>query len=72
MRLQRRQILQWGGGLLATLAVPSGLPRAHELAEAGIVEIKMTGRPDGSMVWFDPIGLRIAPGQTLQPALSGR
>lgn len=66
MRLQRREILQWGGGLLATLAVPSGLPRAHQMAEAGIVEIKMTGRPDGSMVWFDPIGLRIGPGQTVR------
>ena len=30
------------------------------------IEIVMGGRPDGSHVWFDPIGLHIEPGQTVR------
>ena len=30
------------------------------------VEITMTGRPDGSKVWFDPYGVLIHPGQTVR------
>jgi plastocyanin len=31
-----------------------------------MVEIRMQGRPDGSHVWFDPIGVRVEPGQTVR------
>lgn len=30
------------------------------------VDIAMSGRPDGSHVWFDPIGLLVAPGTTIR------
>ena len=30
------------------------------------IEIVMGGRPDGSHVWFDPIGLHVEPGQTVR------
>lgn len=57
----RRKILGIGGGLLAALSLPPRLAGAD-----GVVEIRMQGRPDGSQVWFDPIGIRIAAGQTLR------
>jgi plastocyanin len=56
----RRQILQIGGGLLAGLS----LPRLAVADEP--VEIRMQGNADGSHVWFDPVGLRIEPGQTIR------
>jgi plastocyanin len=58
--ISRRHILRIGGGLLAGLSVP----RVPLAAEA--VEIRMQGNADGSHVWFDPIGLRIRPGQTIR------
>ncbi|EIM29817.1 plastocyanin/azurin family copper-binding protein [Microvirga lotononidis] len=58
--VSRRHILRIGGGLLAGLA----LPRLPLAAEA--VEIQMQGNADGSQVWFNPIGLRIKPGQTIR------
>ena len=61
MKGSRRQALRWGGGVLATLALPPAVGRARS-----IVEIRMQGRPDGSHVWFDPIGVRVEPGQTLR------
>jgi plastocyanin len=60
MMLSRRSILQIGGGLLAGLAAP----RASLAGE--VVEIRMQGAPDGSHVWYDPIGVRIDPGQTIR------
>ncbi|MBM6581743.1 hypothetical protein ILT44_16215 [Microvirga sp. BT689] len=60
MTASRRQILRAGGGLLAGLAWPRPL-----LADAP-VEIGMQGNADGSQVWFDPIGLRVRPGQTVR------
>lgn len=60
MTASRRHILQIGGGLLAGLA----LPRLALAAET--VEIRMQGNPDGSHVWFDPVGLHIRPGQTVR------
>jgi plastocyanin len=56
----RRQILQIGGGFLAGLS----LPRLASAAEP--VEIRMQGKADGSHVWFDPVGLRVQPGQTIR------
>ena len=55
----RRHVLQIGGGLLAGLAA---LP-SHAAAPA---EIRMQGNADGSHVWFDPIGIWIAPGRTVR------
>jgi plastocyanin len=58
--ISRRHILRIGGGLLAGLAWPR-LPWASEP-----VEIRMQGNTDGSHVWFDPVGLRVEPGQTIR------
>ncbi|PVE23596.1 hypothetical protein DC522_14970 [Microvirga sp. KLBC 81] len=58
--ISRRHFLRIGGGLLAGLAGPRS-PLAGEP-----VEIRMQGNTDGSHVWFDPIGLRIEPGQTIR------
>jgi plastocyanin len=41
------------------------LSRSPLLAYAAI-DIRMQGRPDGSHVWFDPIGLHIEPGQSIR------
>jgi plastocyanin len=56
----RRHVLRTGGALLAGLAWPR-LPLASES-----YEIRMQGNTDGSHVWFDPIGLRVEPGQTIR------
>src|SRR5690349_21635028 len=58
--ISRRHVLGIGGGFLAGLAWLR-LPWASEL-----VEIRMRGNTDGSHVWFDPVGLRIRPGQTIR------
>lgn len=61
MILTRRRVIEVGGGLIAALAV------APEVgAAAGTVEVTMRGKADGSVVWFDPIGIRILPGQTIR------
>lgn len=57
----RRQALQAGGGLLAAL-----LLRPSPVLAADTVEIVMQGKPDGSEVWFDPIGILVQPGQTIR------
>jgi plastocyanin len=36
------------------------------LLAAAAVDIRMQGRPDGSEVWFDPIGLHLEPGQSVR------
>lgn len=66
MRPDRRKVLKWGGGLLATLAAPALLTRSGLAAGPGEIGITMTGRPDGSAVWFDPIGIHIQPGQMVR------
>jgi plastocyanin len=58
--ISRRDVLRIGGGVLAGL-VGSRLPLAGEP-----VEIRMQGNTDGSHVWFDPVGLRVQPGQTIR------
>lgn len=59
--LTRRHILQVGGVTLAAFAL-----RPLVALGADTVDLAMTGRPDGSDVWFDPIGIHIQPGQTLR------
>jgi plastocyanin len=59
--MQRREFL-WGSGSLAV-----ALPLSAGPAFAGpVAEITMTGRTDGSKVWFAPYGLLIQPGQTVR------
>jgi plastocyanin len=58
--ISRRDVLRIGGGVLAGL-VGSRLPLAGEP-----VEIRMQGNTDGSHVWFDPVGQRVQPGQTIR------
>lgn len=60
MRPTRRQILRAGGGLVAALSLPSAT-RAD-----GAVAIQMRGRANGAHVWFDPVGIRLEPGQTVR------
>ncbi len=57
----RRQALKAGGGLLAAL-----LLRPLPGLAAETVEIAMQGTPDGSHVWFDPVGILVQPGQTIR------
>jgi len=59
--ISRRWILRTGGGFTAALLFGARTARA-----ADPIEIVMGGRPDGSHVWFDPIGLHIEPGQTIR------
>lgn len=61
MTVTRRTIIEAGGGafLAALLAGPAA-------AAGAIIDIEMRGKDDGAHVWFDPIGIRIEPGQTLR------
>jgi plastocyanin len=58
--LTRRSFLGAGGLALAGLAVPGRARGARP------VEIHMRASERGEQVWFDPIGVWIAPGQTLR------
>ena len=59
--LTRRNILQVGGVTLAAFVLRPAITFG-----ADTIDLAMTGRPDGSDVWFDPIGIHIQPGQTLR------
>lgn len=59
----RRACLRAGGLLLAGLGAPS-IVRA--LGAPAVVEIRMRAAPDGSDVWFDPIGAYVERGQTVR------
>lgn len=50
-----------GGGFLATLLI-----KPAAAAAGPFIEIAMQGKPDGSRVWFDPVGVHISPGQTVR------
>ncbi len=66
--LTRRNFMKAGGVALASLVIPSifdfGTPGTARAAQ--IVEIYMKSDPQGSEVWFDPIGVYIEPGQTVR------
>jgi plastocyanin len=64
MTLARRRFLQGSGGVLAALALPLVVPRQASAAEPALIE--MIGLPDGSDVWFDPIGLFVRTGQAVR------
>jgi plastocyanin len=57
----RRRLLEAGGVTLAAFVLRPAL-----VLGADVIELATTGRPDGSDVWFDPIGLHVQPGQTLR------
>lgn len=52
--------MTFGGGLLATLAIP----RILRAKDATVIEMRGTAR--GEHVWFAPHGLAVAPGTTLR------
>lgn len=62
MSATRRQLLQAGGVILAGFGL-GGIGPARGQAT---VDIRMAGTANGSAVWFDPIGIRIAPGETVR------
>jgi plastocyanin len=66
--LTRRKFIKAGGVALAGLAVPSivDLEKGSEAELPEIVKIYMKSDPQGSEVWFDPIGVYIKPGQTVR------
>jgi len=59
--MRRRGFLWGGGSLAAAFSLSPGLAIG-----GSVVEITMSGRPDGSKVWFDPYGVLIQPGQTVR------
>ena len=59
--LTRRDVMWTGGTLLAGLPLLSA-----QAAGSDIVEITMHGNTDGSVVWFDPQGVLVRPGQTVR------
>jgi plastocyanin len=61
----RRHVLRIGGGFLAGLAA-SAIAGIDLASADDAVEIRMQGNNDGSHVWFNPIGIRIRPGQTIR------
>jgi plastocyanin len=61
MIITRRYAIGMGGGIVAALSLPRGLAMAGDA-----VEISMSGRPNGSRVWFDPIGILVEPGQAVR------
>ncbi|HJR54362.1 MAG TPA: plastocyanin/azurin family copper-binding protein [Gemmatimonadota bacterium] len=70
----RREFLRAGGWTLAGLTAAGVVPRLTGTglgsllaASAGrVAEIRMRSDARGSRVWFDPLGLRIAPGTTVR------
>jgi plastocyanin len=60
MKLTRRRALEGGGAFLAALAVS---PRS---LGADPLDIVMEGRPNGSRFWYSPLGIHVAPGQTVR------
>ncbi len=66
--LTRRGFLMQSGLALAGFALPSA---AHSRptgagAVGSVVEVRMRSEDLGAEVWFDPIGVRIEPGQTVR------
>ncbi len=57
----RRRLLRAGGGLAAFLLLPPTLGRAQ-----AVLDIAMAGTPNGSRVWFDPVGVLVQPGQVVR------
>ena len=61
MIITRRRVLGFGGSFLAVLLTGPAWAAADD-----VLDIGMQGDADGSHVWFDPVGLRVRPGQTVR------
>jgi plastocyanin len=61
MTITRRYVIGMGGGIVAALSLPRRMAMAQDA-----IDISMAGRPNGSRVWFDPIGILVEPGQTVR------
>lgn len=61
MSMTRRGVMEAGGGFLAAFLIGPATAAAGQ-----VVDIAMRGRPDGSHVWFDPIGIHVRPGDTIR------
>ena len=59
MILTRRHALGLGGDIAAALVLP-------RLTDAAGIDVVMEGTADGSIVWFNPVGLHVKPGQTVR------
>jgi plastocyanin len=64
--LTRRALLQAAGLWLAGVAAPPVAAAARAAGAAPAVEIRMRSDARGEQVWFDPVGVRIEPGQTVR------
>ncbi len=51
---------------LAAGAIVCGIVSAPAARAASLVEITMNSDPDGTTVWFDPVGVYVQPGQTVR------
>jgi plastocyanin len=60
MILTRRRTLELGGGFLAVFLCGRAAPAGD------IIDVDMQGDAGGAHVWFDPVGLRVEPGQTVR------
>ena len=61
MRLSRRDMLRIGGVLLAAPAFSRASAQVGDL-----IDIVTRGNADGSVVWFEPVGVLLRPGQTVR------
>lgn len=66
MSLSRRELMAWGGGGFATLALATSGVAADGDAAGDVVEIHMGGTQYGEHVWFRPNGVAVAPGTTIR------
>ncbi|MEX2374675.1 MAG: plastocyanin/azurin family copper-binding protein [Dehalococcoidia bacterium] len=67
LRVSRRKVLLAGGLLLTGLG--AGVPPA-EAGSAAIADVALRSSQDGARVWFDPVGIVVAPGTTVRWTLS--
>jgi len=61
--MSRRHLLRTGGLTLAGLAAPAVLRYGRA---APVERVAMRSNREGSRVWFDPVGLWVAPGTTIR------
>jgi len=68
MILTRRQVLMHGGAAVGVGFGPLLKTSSQDTIDIkqDIIDIKMSGRRDGSHVWFDPLGIHISVGQTIR------
>ena len=62
----RRRFVQAGGALIASLAHPAWWGGLAGAPSAEVVDIAMRSDPSGATVWFDPVGVLVAPHTTVR------